>query len=739
MRAQIFDEIVIWFGTALVTACFLRIRQRMVLRLALSARLLSPAVAALQALLAAAPAWAQSTIILGEPKRLGLFDNGNANLLLAQGPYGLRQAATVQSLSFYVGHAAGQLILGIYTAGPNNDCRGGALVAETAPFTPGQAWNTQPVTQQALLPVGYYCLAYLPSSNNLSFRKGLASGINEINYPWNFAMSLPGSFAANPSGGDQYHWSFYATLLPSNVPPPPPPPPPPTGFIHATDFCPANGGGDGSAANPWHAACIQAALNSAVSGNTVYLAAGNWSLSGTPVVSSASDITLTGAGSGNTFDQYGHPNNGQGGPIGTYTRVATDTRYGSAAWLQFVNCQNVAVSHIYVDGSHTTAGGDERGTLNFRSCPDPYVAPRAPGPNIDDIRVLSFNDSSVSPETQFFVQFSNNATIQNSIFTASIDATNPNLYSAAQIFQSQEQTNQLIKNNLFYGFAANPFYMDNVTFTGNADVMRCDSTACPSLDPAVGYAACSYQGCGYQSPQPSGGNFHMFIFNNVFDATGFDIGVGGGVNDPTSGGVINDLKVVGNTVLGRQAAIDSCVWHVFGSCVPGVVGGVDGMKINGFTVTNNSIVASQNAILDGQGTGVLSDGQINTVTGMVAHQNYLSGPSRQYLHDQYTISPDMSNNFGMNVTSGFVQMPTVSFTLDALSNGVVRFAATGFTAQYGAVMWLASTLPTPPAPSDPRWNYLPPVSLAATSGATVYVWVMDSAGNVSLPASALVP
>jgi hypothetical protein len=45
MRAQISDEIVTWSVPALVTACFLHLRQRMVLCLALSPLLLSPAVA----------------------------------------------------------------------------------------------------------------------------------------------------------------------------------------------------------------------------------------------------------------------------------------------------------------------------------------------------------------------------------------------------------------------------------------------------------------------------------------------------------------------------------------------------------------------------------------------------------------------------------------------------------------------------------------------------------------------
>src|SRR5215467_795863 len=102
----------------------------------------------------AAPSLAQvppgGTIVLGEPNRLGAFDKGNANLLASQGPYALAQPAFVQSLSFWVDNAAGKLLLGLYDAGPNHDCRGGALLAETNAFIPtGQTWNTQPVTVKA--------------------------------------------------------------------------------------------------------------------------------------------------------------------------------------------------------------------------------------------------------------------------------------------------------------------------------------------------------------------------------------------------------------------------------------------------------------------------------------------------------------------------------------------------------------------------------------------------------------
>ena len=96
-------------------------------------------------------------------------DSGNGNLLLAQIAK-LAQAATIQSLSFYVTAASGNLILGIYDAsGPNGGP--GALKASTASFTPTTGWNTAKVVTPVSLPAGTYWLAYLPSSNALGFRE----------------------------------------------------------------------------------------------------------------------------------------------------------------------------------------------------------------------------------------------------------------------------------------------------------------------------------------------------------------------------------------------------------------------------------------------------------------------------------------------------------------------------------------------------------------------------------------
>jgi hypothetical protein len=153
------------------------------------------------------------TIVLGEQSPLGYLDSGNANLLPAQGPYMLAQAGIIQSLSFWVVTPAGQLLLGLYDAGPNKDCRGGNLIGQTNAFKPTQkSWNTHPVVSKVSVPVGWYCLAYLASDNGLSFRKGY-NGVPEVNYPWDFSQGLPSQFAANPSGGDGAHWMFYASLI----------------------------------------------------------------------------------------------------------------------------------------------------------------------------------------------------------------------------------------------------------------------------------------------------------------------------------------------------------------------------------------------------------------------------------------------------------------------------------------------------------------------------------------------
>src|SRR5208337_5301953 len=101
-------------------------------------------------------------------------DSGNANLLVAQQAT-LAQLATIQSLSFYVVTASGNLVLGVYdSTGPSGGP--GHLVAQTAGFATATGWNTKPTTTNPQMGAGTYWLAYLPKNNALVFRKQNNSG-----------------------------------------------------------------------------------------------------------------------------------------------------------------------------------------------------------------------------------------------------------------------------------------------------------------------------------------------------------------------------------------------------------------------------------------------------------------------------------------------------------------------------------------------------------------------------------
>ena len=95
---------------------------------------------ALTSILALVGSAQAQSVTIGQTSVLSSGDSGNGNLLLAQSAT-LAQAATVQSLSFYVTAASGSLILGVYDAtGPNGGP--GALKAQTNSFTPVTGWNT---------------------------------------------------------------------------------------------------------------------------------------------------------------------------------------------------------------------------------------------------------------------------------------------------------------------------------------------------------------------------------------------------------------------------------------------------------------------------------------------------------------------------------------------------------------------------------------------------------------------
>ena len=160
-------------------------------------------------------AQAQS-ITIGDTAVLSADDSQNRNLLLAQSAK-LGQAATIQSLSFYVTAPGGKLILGIYDAtGPKGGP--GALKASTVSFTPTKGWNTANVATPIPLAAGNYWLAYLPSSGALSFRKTNASGACAY-YGYKFG-ALPGKFSTSPANCTYTTWSFYATLATSSTPTP---------------------------------------------------------------------------------------------------------------------------------------------------------------------------------------------------------------------------------------------------------------------------------------------------------------------------------------------------------------------------------------------------------------------------------------------------------------------------------------------------------------------------------------
>ena len=147
-------------------------------------------------------------VTIGDTAVLSAPDNGNGDLLLVQSAT-LAQTATIQSLSFYVTGASGNLILGIYDAtGPNGGP--GTLKASTASFAPTTGWNTANVTQPVSLTAGTYWLAYLPSTDNLSFVKTNGSG-NCAYFAYGFG-GMPSTFSASPASCTPTTWSFYATL-----------------------------------------------------------------------------------------------------------------------------------------------------------------------------------------------------------------------------------------------------------------------------------------------------------------------------------------------------------------------------------------------------------------------------------------------------------------------------------------------------------------------------------------------
>ena len=161
----------------------------------------------------ALPARGQATINIGDTNLESDADSGNGNLVLAQ-EAALSGSATIDSLSFYVTQAAGNLILGIYDAtGPRGGP--GKLLAVTGSFATTDGWNTAKVVRPVTLAAGNYWLAYLPSSGNLSFLKQNDSG-SCLYRAQRFTAGMPAAFSTSPTTCTPTTWSFYASLTSSS-------------------------------------------------------------------------------------------------------------------------------------------------------------------------------------------------------------------------------------------------------------------------------------------------------------------------------------------------------------------------------------------------------------------------------------------------------------------------------------------------------------------------------------------
>ena len=165
--------------------------------------------------------------VMGQTSVLSGSDGGNGGYLIAQNAT-LTNAGTLQSESFYVNTAGGNLTLSVYDATGANGGPG-KLIASSAVFTPVTGWNTVPLPQVALSP-GNYWLAYLPTSNALGFPATFGAGTY---YAAAGQTSVPSPFPLSAAFKGSTNWSLYATLTPGGTPtatptPTPTPTPAPT-------------------------------------------------------------------------------------------------------------------------------------------------------------------------------------------------------------------------------------------------------------------------------------------------------------------------------------------------------------------------------------------------------------------------------------------------------------------------------------------------------------------------------
>ncbi len=368
-------------------------------------------------------------------------------------------------------------------------------------------------------------------------------------------------------------------------------------------------GHDGSSGNPWTALCIQQAANTAVAGDTLFLAAGNWNLLNTiSPVTITIPINLVGAGSGIALGATGNPSGVDGSDLCPSTSITCVKMTGSnsvvsttGGYIRYTGCSgsgNITVSRIFVDGS-TANGGGGNGTVNFNGCVVDNI-------NVNDVRVLGFNNPSVSGEATFgLANGSNNAAIRDSVFATPINPTSPTNYGQSALYDNSS-SGLNIQNSYFFMSQPVPIYVDNIAMSGSTVITGADGSGNQfGALPDFGVNGCGIgPGAGCNNGGHNG-SYNMSFANNYFQATGTTLGIGVALNDPGTGGAVNNVAYTGNTVVGSYPAIDSCVWHHYDAssglftyaCHPSVAatGASKGSGTVSFVVPSTSYIAAMTA------------------------------------------------------------------------------------------------------------------------------------------------
>jgi hypothetical protein len=334
--------------------------------------------------------------------------------------------------------------------------------------------------------------------------------------------------------------------------------------------------GTGTSASPWNYLCIQNAANAAAVGDTVFLPGGNWALrtGDATYVSIDKAITFLGAGSGNTFDTWGHINNasatdmcptrgaaitclyttGTSHPYGDTTLTggtlapAGGIIFGNGSGSLDNNCVNLTIANMFVDGSQATDGGGVDGLMVIWNCAGPTL--------VTNIRHL-MNNGNTSAEGMFYPVQTNNLTVQHSLFAAT---------GGGEAFQTNGGngigTGYTINNIVMWQYTFNPITISNIAFMNSQEYVQNTSVS------YYGFMAGSNMGggnCSQTGVTPPGGtcdgDYNISVNNNLFwGGNSRTTTVGGSINDPSTSGGIAKLNLTGNWVFGSDAEIDSCEW-----------------------------------------------------------------------------------------------------------------------------------------------------------------------------------